>query len=196
MPYPELSVLIPAAGASHRLGQAKQLIKFRDKTLLQHAIGKAALLSPLEILVVTGSQANLVKASVNDKTVKWVHNPAWVDGLGSSVAAGTASLDETSEGVMIVLCDLWRLQARDLQSLADVWHADRQQIVVATADGQTMPPVIFPCSQFEELKKLKGKQGARSLIKKHLGSLTTVQMPNAAFDLDNEQQLDQLLSTP
>ena len=196
MKHPTLSILIPAAGGSQRLGQAKQLIKYRGNSLLQHAINRATSLCPLEIIVVTGTQKDAVKNTVKSTSVNWVHNPDWAEGLGGSVAAGAACLAESAEGLMVLLCDQWFLQTDDLTALAQTWAADKQRIVAATANGQTMPPVIFPANQFEQLRKLEGKHGAKRLLMSQPELLKKVPMPNAAFDLDNQQHLDHLLSTP
>ena len=64
MSYPQLSILIPAAGASQRLGQPKQLLRYRNKTLIQHAVETAHSITPREIIVVTGANAEAVKDAV------------------------------------------------------------------------------------------------------------------------------------
>ena len=57
MSYPELSILIPAAGASQRLGQAKQLVRYKTGTLIQNTVDTANSIAPREIIVVTGANA-------------------------------------------------------------------------------------------------------------------------------------------
>ena len=44
--HPQLSIIIPAAGASERLGQPKQLVKYRGKALIRRAIENAETLAP------------------------------------------------------------------------------------------------------------------------------------------------------
>ena len=75
MSHPQLSILIPAAGASMRLGQAKQLVRFKSGTLIQNAVNIAQSVSPLETIVVTGANAEAVKNAVQQTTVRWIHNP-------------------------------------------------------------------------------------------------------------------------
>lgn len=190
MAYPTLSVLIPAAGSSERLGRAKQLVKYKGRTLLQNAVEIASSLSPLEIIVVTGAHAKAVKDSLPDASVKWVDNQQWSAGMGGSIAAGATMIEPASNGLMILLCDQWRLQADDLEILADAWHTDPGRIVVSEADGQQMPPVIFPSSFFDQLRDLQGQQGARKLIKKHRELTLSLPVDNARFDLDTLAQLE------
>ena len=196
MKHPSLSVLIPAAGASERLGQAKQLIEYKGRSLLQNAVDAADSLSPLEIIVVTGAHATAVRETLQDASVKWVDNPRWSAGMGGSIAAGTTAINSEATGLMILLCDQWRIQPRDLQKLAQTWQSDPSRIVVAEAEGHYMPPVIFPSVCFEQLQTLQGHEGARSLFKAFPERLTAVPIQNAAFDLDTQSQLDDLQKNP
>ncbi len=192
MKHPSLSILIPAAGTSKRLGQAKQLVRYKGRSLLQNAVDVADSLSPLEIIVVTGSRATAMEDTLQDASVKWVHNPQWATGMGGSIAMGATAINPESTGLMILLCDQWRIQTRDLQELAQTWQSDPSRIVAAEADGHYMPPVIFPSACFEQLQALQGHEGARSLFKAFPERLTAVPMPHAAFDLDTQGQLDNL----
>jgi molybdenum cofactor cytidylyltransferase len=76
-----LSVIIPAAGASKRLGQTKQLVKYRGKPLIQNAINVAHSIVPLEIIVVTGTHAKAVKDAAQFPSANWIHNPYWSTGM-------------------------------------------------------------------------------------------------------------------
>jgi molybdenum cofactor cytidylyltransferase len=192
MSYPQLSILIPAAGVSRRLGQPKQLLRYKKKTLIQNAVETALSITPREIIVVTGANAEAVKDSIQTVPVCWIHNPNWSAGMGGSIAAGAAGINPESRGVMILLCDQWRLQTSDLQDLAEKWQSDPKRIVCAEAEGQLMPPVIFPASCFGNLQALHGNSGARNILKNHPELLTAVPSKNAAYDMDTPNQLKQL----
>ena len=192
MSYPQLSILIPAAGVSRRLGQPKQLLRYRNKTLIQHAVETAHSITPREIIVVTGANAEAVKDTIQTVPVCWIHNPNWSAGMGGSIATGAAGINPESRGVMILLCDQWRLQTTDLQDLAEKWQSDPKRIVCAEADGELLPPVIFPASCFGNLQALHGDSGARNILQDHPELLTTVPSKNAAYDLDTPSQLNQL----
>ncbi len=193
--HPNLSILIPAAGGSHRLGQSKQLVQFKSGTLIQNAVNIAESITPQEIIVVTGANAKAVKDTVHQTTVRWVHNPYWSNGMGSSIAAGMSGIAAESSAVMILLCDQWRLHTSDLRALTNAWRENPARIYCAQTEGENMPPVIFPACHFEELRELDGKKGARSILEKHPGILTPVTLQNAAFDLDTQAHLSILKAT-
>lgn len=192
MSHPLLSILIPAAGASKRLGRVKQLIQYKTRSLIQNAVKTAHSIAPREIIVITGSNAKAIKDTVDQTPVRWVHNPHWSTGMGGSIAMGAAAVSQQSRGLMIFLCDQWRIKTQDLSELAAIWQANPERIVCAQAEDLLMPPVIFPQSCFKQLSKLEGTQGARGVIEAHPELLSPVALKNAVFDLDTESQLAQL----
>ena len=183
------TVLIPAAGASHRLGQAKQLVDLNGTPLLQHAINTALSISPLDIIVVTGAHSKAVRDSIQDQPVNWVHNLDWAEGMGTSLAVGAAAVKPESAGLMVFLCDQWRIQTQDLHALAECWQSHPDHIVTATYGGQSMPPVIFPSVYIKQMQRLSGQQGARTLIEDRAENVIAVSMKNAAYDLDTPADL-------
>lgn len=189
MDNPKLSVLIPAAGASKRLGQSKQLIDCHGRPLLQHVIDVVSSINPLQIIVITGADANAIRDTVQAKNVYWVHNADWADGLGSSIALGAQAVSPESGGLMIMLCDQYRVTAADLQKLVEAWQANPDHIVAAKAVGRCMPPLIFPADLFDAIENLAGKNGAHGLLEQHPARVIAVPMGNAAFDLDTPEQL-------
>ena len=187
-----LSVLIPAAGASKRLGQAKQLVKYNGISLIQNAMNIAGSITPLEIIVVTGANAKAVRDAVEQPPAHWIHNPQWSGGMGGSIAVGASAINPESTGLLILLCDQYRVDAHDLQELVRIWQSDPGRIVAAESEGCMMPPVIFPARCFKQLKCLEGNHGARSLFSAYPELLTPVAMKNAAFDLDTQTHLKTL----
>ncbi len=192
MNHPDLSVVIPAAGTSKRLGQAKQLIQHRGKSLILHAIEIARSLLPREIIVVTGAKAHAISDEIKHTGVKQVNNVDWAEGMGGSIATGIRSMQQDSTGVLILLCDQWAIRADDLQGIAETWHSNHSRIVAAHTSGRCGPPVIFPDSCFEELRDLKGDRGAHGVLNAHPDLLTPHAMKHAGFDLDTVEQLKQL----
>lgn len=190
MKYPLLSIVIPAAGSSERLGQPKQLVEHNGTPLICKAVENALSLSPAEIIVVTGANAASIEAITEHLPIHRVYNPNWVDGMGGSIANGVAAINPESFGVLILLCDQWRVQAADLQILAKTWQIDPTRIVTAEAEGKLMPPAIFPIACFDELRQLDGEHGARSVIKAHPELTTAITINNAACDLDTKAQLE------
>lgn len=192
MQSPRLSIIILAAGASERLGRPKQLVLYNGKSLLRRTIDNAESLAPREILVVTGANAEAVRNEAQKTTAKCIHNPAWKNGMGTSIASGALAIEGTADGMMILLCDQWRIVAEDLQQLISAWHADPTLIICSRTNNRCGPPVIFPSSCFQDLHRLGGDSGAHSIIEAHGDLVKPVVLQNAASDLDTPIQLDEL----
>lgn len=192
MDSPSLSVLIPAAGASTRLGQAKQLVNYQGKPLLQHIVDVVSAINPVEIIIVTGANAEMVRESVQHPLLCWIHNSQWAEGLGGSIAIGAQAVNSRSSGLMIMLCDQYRITATDLQELVETWRTNQDRIVAAETGGHCMPPLVFPPDMFNAVEHLAGQRGAHKLLEQHPTRVIAVPIDNAAFDLDEPEQLRNL----
>ncbi len=179
--------LLLAAGGSGRLGQAKQLVSLQGETLVRRQAARL-LTQANPVLAVLGAEADPVARELGDLPVGIVHNEAWAAGMGGSIAAGMKALADDQPGVLILLCDQWRIGQADLLALCSAWRGAPSRIAAACWNGQKGAPAIFPNRLFGELRGLSGEQGARGLIEHERGILQ-VDLPNAAFDLDTPGDL-------
>ncbi|HWW82952.1 MAG TPA: nucleotidyltransferase family protein, partial [Vicinamibacterales bacterium] len=102
-----IGIVILAAGGSRRMGQPKQLLPFRERTLLRHAVETAVESMCRPILVVIGAHAELVSLELQSLPVLIAYNPEWASGIGSSLrlAIQTLGAIDAIEGVVITLSD-------------------------------------------------------------------------------------------
>ena len=193
-----LALVLLAAGGSTRLGQPKQLVPVDGEALVLRTARRLLRLEPAAMLVVTGCDSDRVKEQLAGLPLQIVHNAEWKEGMGTSIACGVRNLPEGIEGVLIMLCDQWRVGPEDLKRLIEAWNTDISDIVIASwkKDEATVfsPPAIFSGSLFHELKNLAGDRGAKRIIEEFKGKTTFVEMENAAFDLDEKGDLKSLSS--
>lgn len=193
---PSLAAILLAAGPSSRLGESKQLVKFRGECLVRQTARRTLGVKPERLVVVIGCEAERVADELEDLPLETVLNRDWARGMGASIAAGARALNRSVDGVLLMVCDQWRLRAADLTHLADTWRAHPQRIVVACwKEGRayvTGPPVIFPGRLLQELKVIPPDRGARQVIDQHMDDVEFVELQNAADDLDRPEDLDAL----
>ncbi len=193
-----LAALLLAAGGSSRMGRPKQLLRMENEALVTRMARRLIDLGPGSVMVVTGSVRQAVNDQLSGLPLQIVYNPRWQEGMASSLAAGVKNLPPEIDGLLIMLCDQWRVGLADLQELVQAWTTDISHIAAASwhEEGQQVigPPAIFPSSLFEELTALKGDRGARLVIEKHRKCATFVAMNNARFDLDKPADLEEFLT--
>ena len=194
----KLAAVLLAAGGSSRMGRPKQLLRIENEALVTRMARRLIELGPDSVMVVTGSAWQAVDNQLSGLPVQIVHNSRWEEGMASSLAAGVNNLPAEIEGVLIMLCDQWRVGLANLQGLVHAWNADISHIAAACwhDEGRQVigPPAIFPRALFEELTALKGDRGARLVIESHRKCATFVVMEPACFDLDEPPDLEEFLA--
>src|SRR5215210_1396725 len=97
--------LVLGAGGSKRLGRPKQLLPYRDGTLLGHAVGTARACRFDQTIVAIGGAADDVREGVDLAGVDVVVNDAYGEGCSSSVAAALAVVDPRCDVLVVMLGD-------------------------------------------------------------------------------------------
>jgi molybdenum cofactor cytidylyltransferase len=191
---PSLGVVLLAAGPSSRLGQPKQLVEVGGESLVARSARLALALQPAQLTVVSGCEAERVAAELDGMAADIVFNRNWASGMGSSINYGVRSLVPGMSGVLLMVCDQWRLEAADLERLVAAWLCDPSRIYVASwkegAAQVSGPPVVFPGRLIPELKSMQEQRGARQLIDRYIDIVEFEEMENAGFDLDRPEDLE------
>ena len=184
----KIGILILAAGASSRLGEAKQLLKFEGKTLLRRAAETALAANQYLVAVVLGFNADVLKTEIEDLPLEIVAATDWQDGMSRSISAGLRRLTETApdlSAAVVMLCDQPLITLQTIEKLIEEYQKTGKAIVAAEYNETIGVPALFAREKFDELLALKGDAGARSLIKKQAASeLAKIAVPEAAFDVD------------
>ena len=181
--------VVLAAGASTRVGSAKQLVRVAGRPLLHTAVTRAAEVTGNALIVVLGAGAAQLAPLLKHSPGSVVVNHDWREGLGSSIRTAIARLPATCTGVMLLLADQAAVTADDLKRLAGTWRKQPQCIAAALYGGISGAPAIFPRSTFRELGELRGDCGARALLRRNADRVVRVPMPSAAIDVDTPEDL-------
>ncbi len=189
------SAVVLAAGASSRFSGTKQLAEIRGKTLLEGVLDAIPASKVGETVVVIGHEAQKVAmATRGRKGVRTVINEDYEKGMASSIRAGILALRKDSEGAMLLLADQPLVTRALLLRMLRAFGAGRpkSRIVAASYGGVVSPPVIFPRRYFRELMRLRGDQGAKSVIRRHESSLLQVEVSSKSVlaDVDTRDDLE------
>jgi molybdenum cofactor cytidylyltransferase len=187
---PEFAVIVLAAGESSRMGSPKQLLEFRGKPLIRHAVETALASGCTAVVVVLGAHAAVVRAALDgvaagSKIMCFVGNPRWAEGMGSSIQAGLAEAVALGvEGVVLALADQPMVTPEMLDWLVGEHTRTGLPIVASRYSGTVGVPVYFAKERFAALQALAPDQGCKGVILKGGESSFLVDCPAAAVDVD------------
>lgn len=180
-------VVILAAGASQRMGEPKQLLEVDGQPLLLRAVERALKSAAWPVVVVVGSNAARIRPLLARQPVLIAENPAWAEGMASSIGAGVALLQQFSrsnEAVVVALCDQPAFSAVTISSLLAAQRATGRSIVAARYGNRNGAPALFLRRHFAELVCLTGEAGARNLLNSSADLVASVELPELATDID------------
>ncbi len=162
-----ISGIVLAAGTSSRFGETKQLVELDGKPIVQHAVDAASAAGLDEIIVVLGHDADLVEKALRlPKGGRTVTNLEYEEGQSSSLAAGLAAADPSSEAAIVLLADQPGMREEVMRRLAGAYRERRARIVRArfrNAPG----PALLSREIWPEIAAVTGDTGARELIATH-----------------------------
>ena len=182
-------LILLAAGASSRMGQPKQMLPWKGRTLIRHATETALATACRPILVVLGASAMMCQEEIKDLGISTIENPNWNEGMGTSVSAGIDSLlrlESQIPAALFMVVDQPSLTHSHLESLRSEWEHTPSAIVATRYRTKGGTPAIFPKAYFDELRLCKGDQGARDIIRRVDSKLLTPETP--LFDLDTPER--------
>lgn len=190
------AIIILAAGSSSRLGSPKQLLTYKDKTLLQNSIDSAKQIGSGKVIVVLGSNKELIENEINDEGIILIQNQNWASGIASSIKAGIEALKVSSpdiDAIILMVCDQPFADAKTLKALLVKQVESGKAIVGCRYENTTGTPALFHSSLFPELLSLEGDSGAKKLFEKYNEIASFVSFKNGGIDIDTSEDYKNLL---
>lgn len=181
-----VSALILAAGASARLGQPKQLLPWRKKTLVEHAVSQLLPLHFKEVLVVLGANYQEVIQVLEQYPVNVLYHQDWKQGMGKSLAFGMQQMLKNidTEAILVTLVDQPLIAPAYLKMMLQAFRQNPQKIVATSYEGKPGVPAIFPIGIAEKLTTLQGDYGAGKWMRKHRENIYLMPTGTDTLDID------------
>ena len=181
--------VILAAGGSSRLGEPKQLIKWRDHPLIWHAVRAAEGLD--RVVVVIGEQDGDLRKVLKKEPVELIENENRDQGQSSSVRAGLESISDGTEAVVFLLADMPFVSSELVSALVQRYRQTMSPLVATWAGGRRANPVLFDRETFPDLLKLKGDQGGRAIFRRYEREFVEWD-DTVLLDVDTPEDLERL----
>ncbi|MCW5748778.1 MAG: molybdopterin-binding/glycosyltransferase family 2 protein [Alphaproteobacteria bacterium] len=195
---PRIAVLVLAAGRSSRMrGPNKLLAEIDGVPMVARVVRAARASQAVSVTVVLGHMADEVRAAVASlgaaaDAVRFVENPAYAEGLSTSLRAGLGALPADIGGVLVCLGDMPAVSPAQLDRLIAAFNpVEGRSICVPTVGGKRGNPVLWDRRFFAEMLEVSGDAGAKHLIGEHAELVCEVAMDDEAvlIDLDTPEAL-------
>jgi molybdenum cofactor cytidylyltransferase len=181
------AIIILAAGNSSRMGQLKQLMPWKDTTLLGNAIRMARNSNADSIYVVLGAQADKIKETIKEDGINTITNKQWAQGMGATISYGVDQILKSGchpEAMLIMVADQPNMDFDFLNSLIDKYAKGKSKIVATQYADKLGVPAIFDKQYFPRLLQLQGEEGASQIIKNNRNDCFGLNAGKKVIDLD------------
>lgn len=186
---PVHGAIVLAAGASARLGRAKQLLELDGEPAVRRVAHCVLSTDPLDCIVVLGHEAGHIESALDGVRVRALRIIDADTGMAASLGAGVNALDKRCDGALIVLTDQPALTAEHLRALVDAWRARPAQAAASAYAGVLGVPALLPRGWFAEVAALRGNVGARALLRARADEVVAIAAPDLARDIDTPDDL-------
>jgi molybdenum cofactor cytidylyltransferase len=187
--------IILAAGASQRMGRSKQLLLWRGKPFIFHVAHTALDAGLAPAVVVTGAEADEVRAALAGVPVVIVHNPQWAEGQSTSVKAGLLALPPETTAAVFLLADQPHIPVELVRALVERHAQTRPPIVAPMIEGRHGNPVLFNHAVFPDLMSLRGDAGGRLVFSRYPIAYVPWNDSNLLLDVDTLEDYERLLNS-
>lgn len=190
------AIIILAAGASTRLGGAKQTLEFLGQSLLNRAIKAAADSDIGPVIVVLGANATEISATLNNGSISIVYNENYHQGIASSIKAGLNhmfELDKDCENAVLMVCDQPYVDEKLLRTLLDTKLVTKMPLVACSYSDTIGVPALFDKQFFSELLSLQGEEGGKKVLLKHRDFVAVVPFIAGKIDIDTAADYNKLI---
>jgi molybdenum cofactor cytidylyltransferase len=186
--------VVLAAGMSRRLGTPKQLLPYRNTTVLGATLRVARHAGFDQLIVTLGGAADAVRDRVSMDGTDVVAVDDFGSGCSASLRVALARVDPRAVGIVLMLGDQPRVDPETLRRI--IAQGPRTDITVCRYEDGIGHPFWFSHGMFGELDRLHGDKGVWQLIEsgRHPVSELAVKGP-VPLDVDTWDDYRRLLES-
>jgi molybdenum cofactor cytidylyltransferase len=193
--------VLPAAGASRRMGRPKLLLPYGDTTLVGAVVDglRRAGVSPVVLVTAPGDEA--LQSWAREAGVPAAVNPAPERGMlstireGLAALGGTAELARRGEVVLVSPADLPGLKPGPVRELLRRMAETGAPLAVPVHQGKRGHPLAIAPALLPEIDTLDLNVGLRQLLDRHADAVLEVETedPGVVEDVDTPEDYERAL---
>ena len=184
--------VVLAAGGSRRLGRPKQVLPFRDTTVLGATLDVARAAGFDQLIVTLGGAAQVVRDQVSLDGIDVVTVADFGTGCSASLRVALDAVDSRSKGVVLMLGDQPGIDPADVRRIS----AGGADIAVCRYTDGVGHPFWFSRNMFGEISRLHGDKGVWKLIESGRYEVGELRIDRPVpLDVDTWEDYQRLLAT-
>jgi molybdenum cofactor cytidylyltransferase len=188
------TALLPAAGASRRMGRPKLLLPYRGRPLVAAVVEALRAGGAARIVLVTAPDDGELWAWAESAGVTVAVNPAPERGMLSTIQEGVTCLGSSPEILLISPADLPRLRAGSVSELLRRMAETGAPLAVPVHEGKRGHPLALAPALIPEIFSLDPAIGLKQLRDHHASELLEVAVddPGVIQDVDTPEDYERL----
>jgi len=184
-----------AAGEASRMQRPKQLLSWKETTLLNHSIETVSSLKNTSCFVVLGAYKDDILPTITEPSISILYNDNWQEGMGASISLGVTSIQfyDDFDAILIVLADQPLVTISYLENMIQIYTSSNKGIVASKYEDHKLGvPVLFDVRYFKHLVELEGDKGAKGILNTYQDDVYALQALDIVGDIDTPEAYERL----
>ena len=163
-----IKAILLAAGQSKRLKSENKLIKlYKKRPLINHSLKAIHKSKVNKVIIVLGHQHKEVKKIIkkNKKNI-FIYNKNYKKGMASSIKVGLKKVSRNDKGFIIVQSDMPFIKTSNINKIYNSIKLKKYLVYVLKFKDKIGNPIGFDLSLTKKFKNIKGKFGAKFMVKR------------------------------
>ena len=187
-----ITAILLAAGQSKRFKNENKLLKnYKGKYLINHILKSLIKSKVNKIIIVLGHENRKIKKiALKSKKITFVVNSQYLKGISTSIKCGLKKISKKNIGFLIAHADMPLVSKAILNTLCLALKSKNKEIFVPVYKKKVGNPLAFKYSMIKSLKKIKGDEGAKKLIKTNKLKIKLIKVNSKYILIDFDKEKD------
>jgi len=163
-----IKAILLAAGQSKRMKSENKLIKlYKNKPLINYSLNVLKKSKVNKIIIVLGHQHKEVKKIIKkNKKIIFTYNKKYKKGMASSIKIGLKKVSKNDDGFIITQSDMPFVKQSDINRICRSINSKKFLVHALKYKTRVGNPIGFDSSLIKKFKNIKGKFGAKYMVKR------------------------------
>lgn len=186
-----VAAVVMAAGMSRRMGEPKMVLPWGKTTVIGQVVHILQQAGITEIVVVTGSDREMVEVALKDSGVRTEFNEKYQeDHMLLSLKTGIYHLSRETNAALVVLGDQPQILTDVVRSLIDRYCLNKSRLTVPSFNNRRGHPWLVDRSLWSELLMLSPQLTLRQWLQNHSSEIDYLEVHTDSILKDLDTPVD------